>query len=357
MNASKIIRVIILSLLLLFTGVYSHAYAATIPPVDDAITLGKMAVATLEFPDLTDLKRGERKIPIKIHFPKDINDPTPVIIVSHGAGGNWDTHYAQAHHLASHGYIVLCVEHTGSNTTFMKRNLRWFKNLKSMVRTADEVLGRPKDISFAIDQAERWNRSHAMLHGKFDMKHVGVMGHSFGAYTTLAISGARPALDWLQPPLAPGKGIGPSLRDERVKCSVALSPQGVGEPFFLRESFAYLQIPVLGISGSKDKELSGDRPPDNRYQAFSLWPNAQGNNKYVWITNARHLDFTDAHGSNKRELPSEARAQVQTIVKAATLLFFNAHLKDDAKSKNKLTTEGLKLYLGDSINHVEVRTK
>ena len=48
----------------------------------------------------------------------------PLIIISHGAGGDWDTHFALAHHLATHGFIVFCLEHIGSNTKMLKRVLR-----------------------------------------------------------------------------------------------------------------------------------------------------------------------------------------------------------------------------------------
>jgi len=77
-----------------------------------------------------------------------------------------------------------------------------------MTRDADEVFNRPKDVSFAIDQVTRWNKTHSKLSGKCDAPRVGVMGHSFGAYTTLAVCGARPALDWLEPKVGAGKGLG-----------------------------------------------------------------------------------------------------------------------------------------------------
>jgi predicted dienelactone hydrolase len=327
----------------------------TIP--DGASGNGNLMVDTLEFPDLVDSARNGRKVPIKVHFPKNSAGPFPVIVVSHGAGGNWDTHYAQAQHLASHGYVVLCVEHTGSNTKRMKRNVRWIKNLTEMVHDASEVLGRPKDVSFAIDRAEEWNRTHPQLRGMFDLDHVAVMGHSFGAFTALVVSGARPALEWIEPRVAPGKGIGPDLRDKRVKCSVALSPQGAGKPFFHPESFGFLQIPVLGISGTRDNELSGNRPPENRYQAFSLWPTAQGKNIFVWLANAHHIDFADSRGAHRYELPSRTRNDVQIVVKATTLLFFNFHLKGDAAAGQQLSTQGLTPYLHGSIDFVSVRAK
>jgi hypothetical protein len=114
-------------------------------PVNDLSARGPFVVDTLEFRDLTDAARG-RKVPIKVHLPTR-GGPFPVVIVSHGGGGHWDANFAQAQHLASYGYVVLAVEHVGSNTEVMKRSLRFVSNLEAMTRDANEVLGRPKDIS------------------------------------------------------------------------------------------------------------------------------------------------------------------------------------------------------------------
>ncbi len=291
-----------------------------------------------------------RRIPIKVHVPTS-GGPYPVIVVSHGAGGSWDTHYAQAQDLARHGYAVLCIEHIGSNTERMKQGLRAMKNIEAMTRDADEVLARPRDVSFAIDRAAEWNESHAKLKGRLDLARVGVMGHSFGAYTTMVACGMRPALDWLTPAVAPGKGLGPDLSDPRVKCGVALSPQSPGEPFFIAESFGSLRVPLLGISGSKDDQQAGKTAKD-RKDSFALWP--KGEHLLVWLANAQHLDFSDSSGSDDRALPSRTRADAQPATRAATRAFFDLHLKGDAAAAKVLTTAGLKPSLRGAVNSVEV---
>jgi predicted dienelactone hydrolase len=274
-----------------------------------------------------------------------------VIVLSHGAGGDWDTHYAQARHLASHGYIVLCLEHVGSNRERMTQGLRLLKNLEEMTHDSAKVFNRPKDVTFVLDRAEEWNRSHRDLSGKFDLSRVGAMGHSFGAFTTMVVCGMRPVLDWLTPSVQPGKGIGPDQRDKRIHCGVALSPQGVGEPFFLRESFRSLKVPLLGVSGTLDKQQNG-MPADNRKEAFALWP--PNEHRFVWLHNAKHLDFTDSTGSERRAIPSATRDDVQPVTRAATLLFFEAHLKGDAEAAKRLTKEGLQPYLRGKIDTADV---
>jgi predicted dienelactone hydrolase len=313
---------------------------------------GALTVTTIEFPDLKDEHRGGRRVPIKIHVPQQ-QGKWPVVVFSHGGGGNWNANFAQASHLAGHGYAVLCLEHVGSNTERMKEGLRFMDNVKAMTRGSLEVLGRPKDVSFALDTAEEWNRTHPVLKGRLDLERVGVLGHSFGAYTTLVVCGACPALDWLTPPVPPGKGLGPDLSDSRVAAGVALSPQGPGEPFFLETSYASVKTPLLGITGSRDKQQGA--PPEHRRRFFELLP--PGGKIFIWLANADHLGFSDSNGSGQRPLPSKSRADVQPLVRAATLFFFEATLRGDKEAEKGLSYESLKPLLRGVVNEMEIQKK
>ena len=296
-----------------------------------------------------------RSVPIKVHAPV-AGGPYPLVLMSHGAGGSWDGHYAVAQYLASKGYIVLCLEHTGSNTARLTSSLRIMKNMQAMIHDSTEVLARPRDVSFAIDRASEWNRSHPRLRGRMDLARVGVLGHSFGAYTVLALAGARPALDWLEPKVAPGKGLGPDLSDPRILCGVALSPQSPGEPFFHPESFRTLKVPVLGISGTEDQQSNGNSPIQRR-EAFKLWPEMAGKNAFVWITRASHMDFSDSTGSDLKRRESSSRQDVQRVVRAASLAFFERCLKSKVDGGSLLSEAGLKPQLGGSVTRVEVLNK
>jgi len=350
-------------------GLIEQAWAA------DPSQPGPLTSSTIEFRNLVDVSRttqketesgrprllkirreGEAKaagrpVPIKVHLPEG-SGPFPVVVVSHGAGGDWDTHFAQAKHLASHGYAVLCLEHVGSNRERMTSGLRLMKNLDAMIHDADEVLARPKDVSFALDRANEWNRDHPKMKNRLDLGRVGMMGHSFGAYTTMVVCGMRPALDWLTPRIEPGKGLGPDQTDARVRCGVALSPQGVGEPFFIQESFASLKAPLLGVSGTLDKQQNG-LTAQNRLDGFALWPS--GAHAFVWITDAKHLDFTDSSGTERKAQASPSRDDVQPVAKAATLLFLDQHLKPENKAK--LSSEALNPYLKGAVTDIKVYLK
>lgn len=336
-----------IAVLVTLAGAATHAATPAHPEAD-----GPLTTHTIEFAELRDTTRDARRVPIKVHVP-DWRGPHPVIVLSHGAGGTWDANHAQARHLASHGYVVLALEHPASNGERLRQGMRFAANLKAMTRDAHEVLGRPRDVSFALDQAELWNLNHAQLKGQFDLSRVGVMGHSFGAYTALVACGARPALDWLSPSVPPGNGLGPELSEPRVKACVALSPQGPGEPFFLESSYDTIDRPVLGISGSRDQQQGAT--PQNRRRFFELLP--PGQKVLVWLANAEHAAFSDSSGSKRSGLPSRSRSDVQPISRAATLLFFEAHLRGDAQAAALLTESGLRPLTHGVVNRVEVFRK
>ena len=119
-------------------AVSAHAAAALLQPQAD----GPLTTRTIEFADLVDGARGDRRVPIKVHLPS-WTGPFPVVVLSHGAGGNWDSNHAQARHLASHGYVVLALEHVASNTERMRKGMRFGANMRAMTRDASEVLGPP----------------------------------------------------------------------------------------------------------------------------------------------------------------------------------------------------------------------
>jgi predicted dienelactone hydrolase len=292
------------------------------------------AVSTVDFLDTKDSKHEARSVPMRAMFPAE-GHHFPLIIFSHGAGGSVDANYAQAYDLATHGYTVVCVEHVGSNFPAWKKAGLSRKGLQKLTHDAIEVRERPKDVSFAIDKALEWSKSNTRLKNKVDPQKIGVIGHSFGAFTTLVVCGARPALDWLKP--LQGEGLGPSQRDQRVKCGVALSAQGPGEPFFLATSYRTLAVPMLGISGTKDEQQGSE--PDNHLTGFKLWP--KGDKFFLWLTNADHLAFSDPTGSKSRGLRSDTRQDVQPISRELTTIFFDTYLKKNNRM-SEITPEWVK---------------
>jgi len=294
------------------------------------IKSGTFETAALEFPDLVDENR-QRAVPLKVHYPMT-GEKFPLVVFSHGAVGNWNANIYQARHLASHGYVVICPEHIYSNTDrfryYMTQEgggLTMREATYRIITDPQAVLERPRDIGFAIDQAAVWNQSHADLKGKIDADRVVVTGHSFGAYTTLAVCGARPVMDHLRGNY--GTGLYPEdLSDPRVRLGIALSPQGPHSAFFGPESYKTVDRPVVCFSGSRDWQAEGgggNLPPEERYQAYTLLP--PGGKYVVWLTNADHLSFSKRPG---RQMRSPARSDVIRICQALTVIFCDYYLKN-----------------------------
>lgn len=335
---------------------------ADVLPPGKAAEAGAYEVKTTVFRELMSKSRPDRHLPVRVHFPS-AQGSWPVVIFSHGGGGNMDSSYAQARHLASHGYMVCCVEHVGSSADRLKGKGKLWDSLRDMTRDREEVLGRPVDIKEVLDQVELWNGGLDELWGKFDLDHVAVVGHSFGAYTALVICGARPALNWLErstvQALRPdkdflktrtGKGLGPSLSDPRVRVGIALSPPGPGEPFFLDESFASIDRPVLGISGSEDRQPGVD--PAIRKKFIDLTPSA--GTLLLWLQGADYTSFSDPTGSGQSAVPSASRESVQPLSRAATLYFLDAYLKGRKEGLALLKDKAFCSLAGPKVSQVEV---
>lgn len=319
---------------------------------------GPYKIRELDFPDLKDLNRKDRQVPMIVYYPKDGN-AYPLVIMSHGAMGNRQAMIYQARHLATHGYVVICPEHVASS--FNKGKYYRSKaggrksiseSLQIILRDPDAVLQRPRDISFAIDQAVIWNMNHKLLAGKIDAEKVAVMGHSYGAYTTLVACGARPILDYLEPPVEPGKGFAQDLSDPRVIFGFAMSPQGPQSLYFNKDSFKSVNRPLICLSGTKDAQQGIDgkkMPPESRLEIFDLL--TSGGKYFLWLENADHLSF--AHHKTTAYFPSKARKDVQRITKAMMVVSADYYLKQDVAAKKYLTEEYAKSLCGRIVKSIE----
>ncbi|MCA8922160.1 MAG: hypothetical protein KDD82_10155, partial [Planctomycetes bacterium] len=301
----------------------------------------------------------QRDVPLQVVYPVRAGR-YPLVVASHGAGGNRSSFSYQAADLASHGYVVVSVEHVFSNNVRLKRLFRegsgWPRErtrsaLVAMVSDPRAVLERPRDVSFAIDRATAWTAEHPQLGGRIDVSKVAVMGHSFGAYTTLAAIGARPILDHLRPAVAPGEGLAEDLSDPRVTAGIAFSPQGPGTSRFSKASYATIDRPLLCLSGSMDDQLGHDgetQPAKVRLEILDLMP--PGEKLLAWLENADHLAFTD--NDQAWMLPSPARDDAQRLSKRLTLAFCDLHLKGDARAKQRLNARYANTLCGEVVTQV-----
>lgn len=120
----------------------------------------------------------------------------PVIIFSHGFGSTCLLHTSQIEYLASHGYIVVGINHTydcaltvlSDGRVVEQETSSWHKG--KVRYAADEALQvRIDDVRFVLDALAQFKKYDIgkFLSNKFDLKRVGMFGHSLGGATTTQI--------------------------------------------------------------------------------------------------------------------------------------------------------------------------
>ena len=109
--------------------------------------------------------------------------PYPLVVYSHGNDGARVVSLFLTEHLASQGFVVIAADHAGNNIETRLSGTSDFLTAYTQ---------RPLDVIRQIDYAaDVLNAEGGLLAGLIDMEHVGVMGHSFGGWTALAVAGAR----------------------------------------------------------------------------------------------------------------------------------------------------------------------
>jgi predicted dienelactone hydrolase len=297
--------------------------------------------------DLNDQKRN-RNIPVDVYWSTAVTPEKPVIVFSHGFGSvRTDLRYL-AEHLASHGYVVVALEHPGSNGNNVNSALQG----KNRLVKPEEFLNRPQDISFVLDELEKLNQTaNNPLVGKLATQNAMIVGYSFGGGTALTIAGGELQLQRLKQRckgnlaiLSLGEAMqciaeelpenSYQLRDNRIKAAIALNP--TTSLIFGETGLTKVQVPTLVLTSSADKTTPA---LTEQILGFDKIPSPKW---LVGVVGGTHLSVKDPSTTQDQigkistpisgdEVVGEKAADVRQLVKALTLSFA-AQLTPEAKN-------------------------
>lgn len=285
---------------------------------------GPFEVGSLKL-EWNDTRRG-REVPAKIYFPKSSPSLCPVIVFSHGLGGTRDGYAYLGRHWASHGYASVHLQHHGSDDATWRGKVRTTEAMRAATLNVENSLNRPLDVTFALDQLTKLNSQAGPLKDRLNLDRVGVGGHSYGAFTALAIAGQR---------------FGPaarSLGDSRVKAALAMSapvPRRVSE-----RSFDQIRIPMLHLTGTADESPINDTTASERRVPFDSIQHAP--QWLITFEGGDHMIF----GGRSPKLPAGRGTAIIEMVLQSTTTFWDAWLRDDAAAKRWLSEGGCQADLG-----------
>jgi predicted dienelactone hydrolase len=262
-----------------------------------------------------------RDIPVRVRMPEGGAGKAPVILFSHGLGGSVDAGTLFAREWAMVGFLVVHVQHPGSDQSVWRGQRDGLSKLKAAAG-GSQLQARVADMGKVADAVAAGVRVGACSLGQGDAARIGAAGHSFGAHTVLALAGQR---------FGPRGAAG---RNPAFRAIAALSPMSPGnDASNAPAAFGGIAIPVLTATGSADgsplaREKSLEEVVAARAAVFPALPPSRTGRGHVglWLDGATHSDF----GGNAAPRRSPD-AHIVAVTTAATTAFFRAHLMGEGR--------------------------
>lgn len=198
--------------------------------------------------------------------PLRAEGPYPLLIFSHGSGGIRFQSVFQCTHLASHGYVVISVDHDG-NTLYDLAIDR--SNVQQDI--AKSATDRPLDVQFLYEYAKKIVAdSNHRLHQLFEPENLGITGHSFGGFTSI---------------------IGTRVLD-KLKVSIPQAPFTFGGSSVVKpEHIANVHVMVL--AAQKDNTLDYTKEQKGFYQTMLKPEFFEAERYLVTLTRGGHFSFSN----------------------------------------------------------------
>ncbi|MBV2128084.1 alpha/beta hydrolase family protein [Arsukibacterium indicum] len=247
----------------------------------------------------------DRVVPALLFKPARQQKATALIVFSHGLGGSKERYAYLGQYWASQGYASLHVQHDGSDRKVWRGSrLTLPFRLMDAADTA-EALARVNDVKFALDQILA--SEHAAY---FDNQNIVMAGHSYGANTSMLLSGAQ----------VEQNGTLVSLKDDRIKAAILISAPPFYNDQALDKVLAKVYIPTLHITTTEDEiRVPGFySSPQDRFDLY--YAMASSYKVLAVFSSGSHNIFSGWRRS------SDSAAQ-QQVIKAATQALSSAFIE------------------------------
>lgn len=283
---------------------------------------------------LVDAARGNRVVPIKVYYPVNhgLTD-LPVIFWSHGLGGSVDGASFISRFLASHGYVIVHVQHIGTDSSLWegKPGHPW-DIIKSTHIPREATLNRFADIPFVLNQLPAWMETHDDVGCHACLNTFGMSGHSFGALTSQVMCGQ----------MFPDKdGKLRSYTEPRFKAGILYSPVPIQHMALddSRDIYGSINQPLLHMTGTDDASPIENFGYEHRLVVYEHSPPP----KYLFtLKDGDHMIY---NGSRGKLGTSSHRDKHEELIKIAALAYWDYQLKNDAAAATWLTGGAFDTYL------------
>jgi predicted dienelactone hydrolase len=249
-------------------------------------------------------RQRQRAVPVRLYLPAaQPAQPLPLVLFSHGLGGSRRGYSYLGAHFARNGYASLHVQHVGSDRGVWAGSPLEITGRLQAAAADGEAVDRVADLRFALDRVLDAGAS-APWRFAADAERIIAAGHSYGANSSLLISGAQVERD----------GQLFNLRDARIRAALLLSaPPFYGAPA-MEPILRPITLPSLHVTTTADDiRVPGYySPAADRVAVF----NAIGGRPRALAVFAggEHSIFTDRTGPGGPELNARVKAATQELV-------------------------------------------
>jgi predicted dienelactone hydrolase len=293
---------------------------------DDKPALAQTAYAVTVLEQTWRDHARQRELPVKLRLPspRQSTERLPVILFSHGLGGSRDGGAKWGEFWSTHGYVVVHIQHPGSDENIIDARHSLSQNLHALRRAgnAQQLRDRLSDIKFILDELHHRAEFH-----QADLTRIGMSGHSFGALTTQMLA---------------GQSKGAKTRknsDPRIKAVIAFSPS-VRNRVDAETQFTDVKLPFMSVTGTLDGDIYGlGIAPEERIRPFYAMPS--GHKFLLLFHHGDHAVFSGGSSINTHARLPEAVAEDERITRQTqmlTLAFWDAYLRNMAPAQQWLTT-------------------